>query len=61
MEQHKTALLMDLNTSRHTLEELNMERANMEKNNKMMQVSRIECSQQEKTSLVGKISFELDP
>ena len=52
---------MDLNTSRHTLEELNMERANMEKNNKMMQVSRIECSQEEKTSLVGKISFKLGP
>merc|ERR1719348_1222822 len=28
---------MDLNTSRHTLEELNMEKANIEKNNKMMQ------------------------
>ena len=37
MEQHKTGLLMDLNTSRHTLEELNMEKANIEKNNKMMQ------------------------
>ena len=38
MEQHKTSLLMDLNSSRHTLEELNMEKAIIEKNNKMMQV-----------------------
>jgi len=37
MEQHKTSLLMELNTSRHTLEELNMEKANFDKNNKMMQ------------------------
>ena len=61
MEQQKTALLMDLNTSRHTLEELNMERANMEKNNKMMQVRERKCSQQEKTSFVGKICFKLYP
>ena len=38
MEQQKTSLLMDLNSSRHTLEELNMEKTNIEKNNKMMQV-----------------------
>jgi hypothetical protein len=38
MEQQKTTLLMDLNSSRHTLEELNMEKANIEKGNKMMQV-----------------------
>ena len=37
MEQHKTGLLMDLNSCKHTLEELNMEKAHADKNNKMMQ------------------------
>ena len=44
MEQHKNSLLMDLNQSRHTLEELNSEKSMLEKNNKMMQNELLESS-----------------
>jgi myosin heavy chain 6/7 len=37
LEQAKNVLMMELNQSRHSLEELNLEKATIDKNNKMMQ------------------------
>ena len=44
LEQHKNGLLMELNQSRHTLEELNADKATVEKNNKIMQNDLMECT-----------------
>merc|ERR1719516_840854 len=44
LEQNKNGLMMELNQSRHTLEELNIEKATVDKNNKIMQSDIMDCT-----------------